>query len=66
MPVVSIDWVSGPSDDMRTEVAKRVNAAVSEVTGIPSDSIWVVFKEVEDDAWFVGQKSVKQIRSGGA
>ncbi len=66
MPVVNIDWVSGQSAEKRAEVAKRVNAAVSEVTGIPPQMIWVVFKEVSNDAWFVGDKSVKQIQSGGA
>lgn len=64
MPVVNIDWVSGQSEEKRAEVARRVNAAVSEVTGIPSQMIWVVFKEVDDSAWFVGQQSVKQMRGG--
>lgn len=64
MPVVNIDWVSGQPEEKRAEVARRVNAAVSEVTGIPSQMIWVVFKEVDDSAWFVGKQSVKQMRGG--
>lgn len=64
MPYVRIEWVKGQSADKRAEVSRRVNAAVSEATGIPSNSIWVVFEEIEADSWFVGEKSVAQIRSG--
>jgi 4-oxalocrotonate tautomerase len=64
MPFVNIEWVSGQSEEKRAEVARRVNAAVSEVTGIPANMIWVVFNEVDDNAWFVGEKSVRQMRAG--
>lgn len=64
MPYVHIDWVSGQSREKQDEVARRVNAAVSEVTGIPPTDIWVVFQEIPAEAWYVGDRSVKQIRSG--
>lgn len=65
MPFVHIDWVSGQSSEKQAEVARRVNAAVSEVTGIAPNDIWVVFQEVPADAWYVGDRSVEQIKSGG-
>ena len=65
MPFVNVDWVKGQSAEKRDEVARRITAAVSEVADIPRDAIWVVFHEVEADSWFVGEKSVAQIRSGG-
>ena len=65
MPFVNVDWVKVQSAEKRDEVARRITEAVSQVTEIPRDAIWVVFHEVEAEAWFVGEKSVAQIRSGG-
>jgi len=65
MPFVKVDWVKGQSPEKRDEVARRITEAVSETTALPREAIWVVFQEVEADAWFVGDKSVAQIRSGG-
>lgn len=65
MPSVRIDWVKGRTSQEREEVARRVNAAVSEVTGIPSGDIWVIFQEVEADGWYVGTESVADMRRKG-
>lgn len=65
MPFVNVDWIKGQSAEKRDEVAKRITEAVSEVTELPRDAIWVVFHEVEADAWFIGEKSVAKIWSGG-
>lgn len=65
MPYVHVDWVRGNDDAKRDEVARRISAAIHEVTGLPRDAVWVVFQEVESDAWYVGDKSVKAIRAGG-
>lgn len=65
MPFVKVGWVKGQSAEKRDEVARRITAAVSEVTALPREAIWVVFHEVEAEDWFVGDKSVAQIRSGG-
>lgn len=64
MPYVHVDWVRGQSAENRDEVSRRISAAINEVTGIPRDAVWVVFQEVDDDAWYVGEKSVKLLRSG--
>jgi phenylpyruvate tautomerase PptA (4-oxalocrotonate tautomerase family) len=39
--------------------------AITENTRIPADQIWVVFEDVEAEDWFVGAKSVAEIRRGG-
>lgn len=61
MPFVRIDWVKGRTASEREEVARRVNAAVSEVTGIPGRDIQIVFQEIEADGWYVGPESVADI-----
>lgn len=63
MPYIHIDWVT-QSAEKRDEVAKRVATAVNDVTGIALSDIWVVFKDIEADAWYLGDRSVAKIRSG--
>jgi 4-oxalocrotonate tautomerase len=46
-------------------IAERVVDAVSEVTELPTDAIWVVFEEVEAEGWYIGHRSVRAIRAGG-
>lgn len=62
MPCIRIDWVKGRTAQERDEVARRVSAAMSEVTGIPGQDVWVVFQEVEAEGWYVGQESIADIR----
>ena len=63
MPYVHIDWVKGNDQSKKDELAKRVTSAVTEVTGIPGEAIWVVFQEVEDTSWYVGARTVQAIRA---
>lgn len=66
MPFVHIDWVKGQSEARREEVARRISQSISEVTGIPSQNIWIVFRNVEADEWYVGPDSVAKSRSGAS
>jgi phenylpyruvate tautomerase PptA (4-oxalocrotonate tautomerase family) len=34
-----------------------------DATGFAEDQIWVVFEEVEQEDWYVGRRSVKEIRA---
>lgn len=63
MPYIHIDWVT-QSAEKRDEVSRRVSKAVNEVTGIALNDIWVVFKDIEAEAWYVGDRSVAKIRAG--
>jgi 4-oxalocrotonate tautomerase len=62
MPYIHIDWIT-QSSEKRDEVSKRVASAVNEVTGIALNDIWVVFKDVDADNWYVGDRSVAKIRA---
>ena len=45
-------------------MARRVADVVSEVAELPPDAVWVVFEYIEPEDWFVGPRSVTEIRSG--
>ncbi len=58
MPLVTIEWTPGRSQDQRDAIAKRVVAAVSEEGNISPEAIWLKFHEVSPDVWYVGDDSI--------
>ena len=46
MPFVSIRIIEGHSQQRKDEIGRRVTGAISEVTGLPKDAVWVVFEDV--------------------
>ena len=64
MPFVSIRILNEHSQERKDEISRRVTDAISDVTKLPKDAIWVVFEDITNEDWFVGGKTVKAIRSG--
>lgn len=62
MPFINIRLVSEViADDpegKKVEIARKVTSAITQVTGLAEDDVWVVFEEVAARDWFVGSKSV--------
>ncbi|MEO6300883.1 MAG: 4-oxalocrotonate tautomerase family protein [Paracoccaceae bacterium] len=67
MPFVNIRLVREViADDpaaKKAEIAKRIAAAITEVTGLSNDDVWVVFEEVAAKDWYVGPTSVEARRN---
>jgi 4-oxalocrotonate tautomerase len=61
MPFVNIRIVEGHSKERKDEISRRVVDAINDVTEIPKEAIWVVFQDITDEEWYVGEKSVKQL-----
>jgi 4-oxalocrotonate tautomerase len=64
MPFVNIRIVQGVGDEAKARIAKSVVESISRETGIPTQSVWVVFEDVKPDQWFVAERSVAEIRRG--
>ncbi len=62
MPFVNIRIVKGVNDQSKSRIAESVAKAISAETGIASKSIWVVFEDVRPEEWFVGERSVADVR----
>jgi 4-oxalocrotonate tautomerase len=62
MPFVSIRMIEGRSQQQKDEIAKRVNAALSDVLQLPKEDIWVVFEDITAKEWYVGSTSVAELR----
>ena len=66
MPFVSIRILNGHSQQRKDEISTRVTNAISEVAELPKEAIWVVFEEVTAEDWYVGAKSVSEIKKAAA
>jgi 4-oxalocrotonate tautomerase len=54
--------IAADPEAKKASIAEKVAAAVSEATGLPKTSVWVVFEEVAAKDWFVGDESVAEMR----
>lgn len=61
MPFVNIRILEGHSQERKDEMSRRIATAISDVTGLPKDVIWIVFEDVSRDDWFVGGTSVSAL-----
>ena len=54
MPFVNIRIYEGWGKDRKDEIARRVTDAITDVTKLPKEAVWVVFEEVDPPDWYVG------------
>jgi 4-oxalocrotonate tautomerase len=64
MPFVQIQILKGHPQARKDEIARRVVDAVSELAELPRDAVWVVFEDVEARDWYVGGRSVHDLKAG--
>jgi 4-oxalocrotonate tautomerase len=62
MPFVNVRLVKGPDQGKKDEMARKIADALHSTAGMPKESVWVVFEEVEAEDWYVGERSVAEIR----
>lgn len=62
MPFVNIRILAGHAQERKDEISRRVTAAVSEVAQVPAEAVWVVFEDVAAEDWFVGGRSVSDLK----
>ena len=62
MPFVNIRIYEGWDKPKLDEIAKRVTAAINEVTNVPKEAIWVVVEEVDPPLWYVAGKPGERMK----
>ncbi len=69
MPFVNIRIVKEViADDpagKKEAIARAVQRAISDTTGLGGNDVWIVFEEVNARDWYVGDSSVEAMRAGG-
>ena len=46
----------------KDEIAKRVTGAITDVTGLPKEAVWVVIEEVNPHDWYAAGKPGEPIK----
>ncbi len=53
MPFVNIRIYEGHSRERKDEIARRITDAITDVTKLPREAVWIVFDEVSPPDWYV-------------
>ena len=53
MPFVNIRMYEGHGTERKNEIARRITEAITDVTKLPREAVWVVFEEVSPPDWYV-------------
>jgi 4-oxalocrotonate tautomerase family enzyme len=62
MPFVNIRIYEGWGKERKDEIAKRVTGAITDVTGLPKEAVWVVIEEVKPNDWYAAGKPGEPIK----
>jgi phenylpyruvate tautomerase PptA (4-oxalocrotonate tautomerase family) len=55
MPFVEVHWYEGRSDEQKAEIARRIEAALGEVAGVPPEHCWVKFSDSKKTDLIIGE-----------
>jgi len=62
MPMVTVEWVAGRSQDDKDKVARKIAAVIDEVSGVGKANVWVRFNDVQSTDWYLGDDSIAEVR----
>lgn len=65
MPLVQITLAKGRTSEELAALGEAVTAAVHHAIGAPRENVRVVLRECEPEHWFVGGKSLTELRGSG-
>lgn len=65
MPLVQITLARGRTPEELAALGAAVTTAVEESIGAPRGNVRVVLRECEPEHWFVGGKSLADLRAAG-
>ena len=54
MPVITIDWYEGRSDDVKRELAAKLTDLMVEVGQASRESVWIRFVDSPKKDWAIG------------
>jgi phenylpyruvate tautomerase PptA (4-oxalocrotonate tautomerase family) len=55
MPFVHVHWYEGRTPEQKAEIAKRIEAALVEVAGVPPEHCWVKFSASPRTDFIIGE-----------
>ncbi len=66
MPFINVqlakELIADDPDGKKAALGKRITEAVTSVTGLGNDDVWIVFEEVPARNWYIGPRDVESIK----
>jgi 4-oxalocrotonate tautomerase len=59
MPIVSVEWLEGRSQQQKRELVKAITQAFVEIAQVSKEQVWIVFQDVKGSDWAMGGKLVE-------
>jgi len=60
MPIVTVEWIEGRSDEQKTKVVEAFTKTLIDVTNVSKDHVWIVFKDVKRSDWAIAGKKMSE------
>ena len=62
MPFVNVRIYEGWGKKRKDEIARRVTEAITDVTKLPKEAVWVVVEEIDPPDWSVAGKPGERMK----
>ena len=62
MPLVTVEWLEGRSQEQKRQLTEAVTKAVVEVAQVSKDQVWIVFRDVKRSDWAISGKLLSDSR----
>jgi len=62
MPIVRVEWLEGRTRKQKLKLAQAITKAFVEVTHVPEEQVWIVFRDVDRSDWAMGGKLLSESR----
>ena len=60
MPVVTIEWLEGRTQQQKAQLAAAFTKDFVELAKVPSEHVWIVFRDVKRSDWSMGGKLLSE------
>jgi 4-oxalocrotonate tautomerase len=60
MPVVTVEWLEGRSQQQKGQLARAITQAFVQVAKVPEEQVWILFRDVPRRDWAMGGELLEQ------
>lgn len=60
MPMITVEWLEGRTRQQKARLTDAMTRAFVEIAKVPTEQVWIVFREVKRSDWAMGGKLVAE------
>jgi len=60
MPMITVDWLEGRTQQQKAQLTEAVTRAFVDIAKVPTEQVWIVFRDVKRSDWAMGGKLVAE------